>query len=583
VANERRRILATVLAVLTVTAVLVAFLRGVERREETAHLEATGDALAAVVVRELDRLAELGTAAGVALATIDDLDADRYRELFRELRVGERYPSLLGASHVVAVDRDELAAIVAERQRLDVRFRLRTDAGGDELRLILDVYPRSRNATALGVDVMGLPNSVDASERSRATGAPALSNVTQLVQLPPGEAGAVLYVPLAPEAGTVRRWLGLTFAGEAFLDELLPLPADVGLRVVDPDSAGFDELGTIGRASGRTVVVPVDRFGQRWILEVSAGPTFEVPWARRGSTLTAVAGILAALLLSLLVRTLSSRERRAQEIATRRTEELAAANAGLADLNEALQEANAGKDAFLAAVSHELRTPLTVIGGFTDSLRRMRRDPDLEVFLDPIDRNVRRLDGLVSDLLTLASLDAGAVEVFAEDLDLVDLVRTAPRELLGPAGTAIETVVPVEPVVARADRRHVERILTNLLTNAVRHGAPPVELRVARDDDEVVLTVRDHGPGIQPALVPLLFRRFVRGARTEQVAGTGLGLAIIRELAGLSGGSVAYRPADPGACFEVRLPAVLQPTEVADEPAGASRSPAAADASADGG
>jgi signal transduction histidine kinase len=552
---------------------VVGWLRVVEERDEAAHLDATAEALAAGIGRELDRISELGTAASASLTRIDELDSDGYDSLFEQLRVTERYPSVLGVSWVVGVAREDLAAVVAQRQRADGRFRLRSDAGADELRLILHVHPRTRNALALGVDVTGLPDSLDASERSRASGTPALSRVTQLVQLPPGEAGAVLYVPQPAEDGSVDRWLGLTFAGEALLDQVRPLPADVGLRVVDPDSEVFTELGRLGTGQGSAgAQAPIERFGQRWLVEVSPGPGFATPWPRRASTLAALAGLIAALLLAGLVQTLSSRERRAQVIAARRTQELAAVNANLAQLNVALRDANAGKDAFLASVSHELRTPLTVIAGFTDALRRMRDDPDLDLFLDPIQRNVRRLDGLVSDLLTLASLDAGAVEVFPEDLDLVELARAAPVELAGLPDEQVTVRGSQPPVRVRADQRHVERILTNLLTNAARHGSPPIELTLERDADEVVVSVRDHGEGVDRDLEPLLFRRFVRGPRTEQVAGTGLGLAIVRELAGLNGGSAAYRRADPGAIFEVRLPAAPQAEaiEPATEPVGVS-------------
>jgi signal transduction histidine kinase len=567
VANERRRIAATVVAVLLLATLMVGWLRVVELRDETAQLDATAEALAAGIGRELDRIAELGSAASASLARIDELDSDGYEALFEQLRVTERYPSVLGASWVVGVTREDLEEVVAQRQRADGRFRLRSDAGGDELRLIFHVYPRSRNALALGVDVTGLPDPFEASERSRATGTPALSRVTQLVQLPPGEAGAVLYVPQPAEDGSVDRWLGLTFAGEVLLDQLRPLPTDVSLRVVDPASEVFTELGRLGSAAVGSAggQAPVERFGQRWLVEVRPGPGFATPWPRRASTLAALGGLVAALLLAGLVQTLSSRERRAQVIAARRTQELAAVNADLAQLNVALRDANAGKDAFLASVSHELRTPLTVIAGFTDALRRMRDDPDLDLFLDPIQRNVRRLDGLVSDLLTLASLDAGAVEVFPEDLDLAALARLAPAELAGLPEGQVTVEGAHAPIRVLADQRHVERILTNLLTNAARHGAPPIELGLEPDGEEVVLWVRDHGTGVDPAVEAQLFQRFVRGPRTVQVAGTGLGLAIIRELAELNCGSASYRPAAPGARFEVRLPAA--PQAEAAEPA----------------
>jgi CHASE1-domain containing sensor protein len=298
VANERRRIAATVLAVLLLTALVVGSLRVVEQRDEAAQLDATAEALAAGIGRELDRIAELGTAASASLTRIDELDSDGYQSLFEQLGVTERYPSVLGVSWVVGVARGDLEAVVAQRQEADGRFRLRSDAGADELRLILHVYPRSRNATALGIDVTGLPDSLDASDRSRASGTPALSRVTQLVQLPQGEAGAVLYVPQPAEDGSVDRWLGLTFAGEALLDQLRPLPADVGLRVVDPESEAFHELGRLGTVAGSDAAqAPIERFGQRWLVEVRPGPGFATPWPRRASTLAALAGLIAALLL----------------------------------------------------------------------------------------------------------------------------------------------------------------------------------------------------------------------------------------------------------------------------------------------
>jgi signal transduction histidine kinase len=567
VANERRRIVATVVAVLLVTAALVGALHAAERRDASERLEATAEALAGAIGRELDRTAELGTALSVSLRGLDVTDTAGYEQLLEEFEVGERYPSVLGVSWIVAVPREELAGMVVRMQETDPAFEIRTDAGGDELRLILQVHPRARNAPALGVDVVGRPASFAASERARVSGAPALSDLTQLVQLPPDQAGAVLHVPQVGDDdgddGDVQRWVGLTFAGDVFLGQLQPLPPDVGLRVVDPDSATFPELGRLGPvAQEPRAVEALARFGQRWLVEVTAGPSFLAPWPRRGSTLAGIGGVVVAVLLSALVRSLSSRERRARSIADHRTRQLAAANADLAELNAALQDANDGKDAFLASVSHELRTPLTVIGGFTDSMRRLRADAGLEAFLDPIDRNVRRLDGLVSDLLTLASLDAGAVAVFAEDVDLAALARAAPRELAGLGIAEVEVQVPDTPVLVRADRRHLERILTNLLTNAARHGTPPIQLRVEAAGEQVLLAVRDHGVGVDPALEPELFQRFVRGPRTTRVAGTGLGLAIVRELAHLNGGSARYRAAEPGACFEIRLPTPARQSSV---------------------
>jgi signal transduction histidine kinase len=570
VADERRRLVATTLAVVVLTGALFAALRAGEIRFERERLDATAEALAASVDRELERYAELGAAVNAAVALLPEVDNASYQALLAEFDIPARYPSLLAVNRSVPVSRTDLPAVVAQERRTDPGFRIHGDGGQSELRLVLQVFPPGpQNEVARGLDIAGHPDGFRAHERARITGRPALSDVTELVQLPSGEAGAVIYVPHLDGDGEVGSWVGMLFTGKTFLRQLEPLPAPVSVRVVDADEPEAVVLGQAGIASEAAArSADVERFGERWRVEVRPGPEFGTSWWRRGSTLAGAGGIVIGGLLVLLVRSLSTRERRAQQLAEERTHQLAEVNEELGQLNDALRDANADKDAFLAAVSHELRTPLTVIGGFSDSLRRMRSDPELVVFLDPIDRNVRRLDGLVSDLLTLASLDAGAVELFPEEVDLAELARVAPRELAGVEDDGVRIDAPA-PVAVWADRRHVERILVNLLTNAVRHGAPPVDVHVGRRGDEAVLVVRDHGPGLDPALLPDLFGRFVRGARTVQVSGTGLGLAIVRELTDLNRGRVSYRDAQPGACFEVRLPLAWRAPENGQPPSDA--------------
>jgi signal transduction histidine kinase len=557
VADERRRLVATVLAVVTVTSGLVFALRVGEDREERARLDATAEALAGSIDRELERFAELGAAVNAAVALLPEVDNASYRALLDRFDIPARYPSLLAVNRSERVPRAALPEVIARERRVEPGFAVRSDAGGDELRLIVQVFPDDgSNRQALGIDIAAYDDARRAHERAERTGEPALSDVTQLVVLPEGEAGSVLYVPRVGDDGTVDTWTGLIFSGEVFVRQLAPLPAPVAVRVVDPGGSGAPTvLGEVGAASeGAARTAPLERFGERWRIEVRPGAGFATPWWRRASTLAATGGLVVAVLLALLVDTLSSRERRAQQLAERRTHELAAANEELGQLNRALRHANADKDQFLASISHELRTPLTVIGGFSDSLRRMHDDPELVVFLDPIDRNVRRLDGLVSDVLALASLDAGAVERFPEVVDLAAMAY-APEDLveLDPAQVRVEASGPVE---VRADRRHVERILTNLLTNATRHGRPPIVISVLREGRQAVLQVRDHGEGLDPELAPKLFGRFVRGPHADRATGTGLGLAIVRELAELNGGQVTVAPAEPGVRFEVRFPLV---------------------------
>jgi signal transduction histidine kinase len=243
--------------------------------------------------------------------------------------------------------------------------------------------------------------------------------------------------------------------------------------------------------------------------------------------------------------------------------ELAATNLELAAANNQLELADRNKDDFLAAVSHELRTPLTVISGFVESLRRLRPTGDeLEDLLQPIERNVHRLDGLVADLLTLVSLDAGALVPHPEPVRLADVMAQVARELAGLPSEVVLVQVEGDPV-AMVDRGHLERMLVNLLTNADRHGEPPIEVAARqRDEGFVELAVRDHGAGIPEDEAEVVFERFTRAPSTQAVVGTGLGLTIVRELATLGGGGVVYSSAQPGARFTVWMPTADQLTAV---------------------
>ena len=311
--------------------------------------------------------------------------------------------------------------------------------------------------------------------------------------------------------------------------------------------------------TGATLLLAVDgaqaqAAAQRIVLAGSASGS-NPAWWQQGSTFVVVGALVAAAVIAALVRRLVVRERAASELVELRTAELSALNDQLASANRALAAAGRSKDEFLAAVSHELRTPLTVISGFVEALVRIRGDdPELERYLDPIARNVGRLHGLVTDLLTLVGIDGGALTPVTSAVDLGEALEAAPHELAGLADQLVVVRVP-KGLFVEVDPAHFDRIVTNLLTNAVRHGAPPIEV-TARDrgDGAAEVVVRDHGPGIPEDSVDEVFERFARGVQSASTPGTGLGLAIVRELIELNGGDVGYEPAEPGARFVIRLP-----------------------------
>lgn len=563
-------------AAIAVTVVLLPTLlvswsfRASEQAEVEQRLERAAEDVATTVDQELGRLADLAADLAISLSLVDRLDAGAYAALLDSYDLERRFPALNGVSFIDRVPRDGVEEVLRRRAPGGPDLVLREDGGEDMVRPVTMSYPLERNRAVLGVDLTSRPESRVAHDGAIRTGGPVLSDLTQIVQFRAGEPGAVLHLPV-PGVGAAGATVGLVFSVRDLLADLDPLPADVEVRLLDPGSSVFPDpvvLPAAAPAGDRTAQVAGVAPGQDWVVEVAATASFVQPLPRRGSTLLAFGGVVVALLVGLLASSLAGRERLATALVAERTaqlteanRELAAANRELAVANVRLEEADRNKDDFLAAVSHELRTPLTVIGGFVESLRRLQpTGSDLASMLDPIDRNVRRLDVLVGDLLTLVSLDAGAVAVLPEAVHLAEVLPDAPRELAGLPPERVRVRVDGDPVVC-VDRGHLERILTNLLVNADRHGRPPIDLHArARDEHLVELCVRDHGPGIDEDQLEVVFERFRRAPGKPAVTGTGLGLAIVRELAVLAGGGIAYERADPGARFTLWLPAVPAPS-----------------------
>ncbi|MCT2586257.1 HAMP domain-containing histidine kinase [Actinophytocola sp. S1-96] len=218
---------------------------------------------------------------------------------------------------------------------------------------------------------------------------------------------------------------------------------------------------------------------------------------------------------------------------------------------------------FTSDVSHELRTPLTTVRMAADVLHASREQfpPGLsrstELLVDELDR----FEALLADLLEISRLDAGVEELVAEQVDLRPIAVRAARAvgtIARTAGSEIVLDLPDEEATAEVDARRVERVLRNLLANAVDHGeGRPVRLRMAFDDEALAVTVRDYGIGLRQGEAELVFNRFWRAdpSRNRHTGGTGLGLAISAEDARLHGGRLdAWGEPRKGACFRLTLP-----------------------------
>ncbi|NYG55207.1 MtrAB system histidine kinase MtrB [Nocardioides perillae] len=228
-----------------------------------------------------------------------------------------------------------------------------------------------------------------------------------------------------------------------------------------------------------------------------------------------------------------------------------------------LEELSRVQRRFVSDVSHELRTPLTTVRMAGDVLHDARDgfDPGTRRAAELLQTELDRFETLLADLLEISRFDAGAAVLDLDDVNLVDVahrVVDSTRPLAEQRGVHVRVRAGAQPCLAEADVRRVERIVRNLVTNAIDHAdAGEVEVRVAGDAHSAALAVRDHGVGLAPGESAMVFNRFWRAdpARARTTGGTGLGLSISLEDTHLHGGWLqAWGRPGEGALFRLTLP-----------------------------
>lgn len=297
-----------------------------------------------------------------------------------------------------------------------------------------------------------------------------------------------------------------------------------------------------------------------------------------GLLLTLLLAVIAALIARQVVAPIREARLAAEQIASGRlddrmvvrgTDDLASLASSMNNMASELQkqitqleELSRVQHRFVSDVSHELRTPLTTVRMAAEVLYGSRSEFEpleqrsAELLQDELDR----FESLLADLLEISRFDAGVVQLHTENADLLELVAAEVRAQQPFAErNDIELRIHAEgDAHAEVDVRRVQRILRNLIANAIEHGeAKPIDILVAADDKAVAVAVRDHGIGFEAAHVKQVFHRFWRAdpARNRTVGGTGLGLSISMEDARLHGGWLnAWGRPGQGAQFRLTLP-----------------------------
>jgi signal transduction histidine kinase len=224
----------------------------------------------------------------------------------------------------------------------------------------------------------------------------------------------------------------------------------------------------------------------------------------------------------------------------------------------ALEEADQLKTNFVALASHELRTPATVIHGLATTLHlrgEQLGEEQRDVLRRTLYEQTDRMRRLVDQLLDLSRLEANGIRIDPQPLAVLTRLEELVQSLAGDRTEDVRIAVPAD-LQALVDPNAFDRIVANLIVNAARYGAPPIEISAEQRDRHFRLTVADHGRGVPPEFVPLLFERFTRsGSSRERAEGAGLGLAIAKSYAQAHGGDLLYEQVRPhGARFRLVIP-----------------------------
>jgi two-component system phosphate regulon sensor histidine kinase PhoR len=225
------------------------------------------------------------------------------------------------------------------------------------------------------------------------------------------------------------------------------------------------------------------------------------------------------------------------------------------------------REEFVANVSHELRTPLSLIKGYVETLLDgAHSNPEIAGrFLKIIERNARRLDLLIQDLLTISALESGRIKLSLQPVELRPLAEKVLADLKTPADAkGVKLINDLPDLTATADANRLEQVLANLVDNAIKYGRAQGTVTVGGEktgDGKIEIFVQDDGPGIPTEALDRVFERFYRvdKARSREQGGTGLGLSIVKHIVQNHGGRVWVK-SEPGkgAAFFFTLPAVKQ-------------------------
>ena len=547
--------------VLTATAVTT-----IATRQEVATANAfRADTLAVqrVTQVQLDTVVAVTHAAAALLAASPEINFREFRAFVSGLQLRERYVGVDGIGFAPRVASGSLRTFVRSIS-LDgmANLKVRPDGNRGEYFPAALLEPRDEdNSSTIGFDLASEREQLEAMNRARDSDLPA---VTELLEPNPaaGRSGRefVLYLPIYRRGEPIdsieerrRALVGFVFSRlspEVIFSDSIAAATVRYLDIAIYDSSKDADALLVSSGDGKGGVqssATLTIGGRQWLLVASSRQSNMAalpPEAQRTFVVGALVSLLLFALMRAQVRAWQTTERHAME----------------------LRAADRAKDEFLAVLSHELRTPLNVVLGWLSMLRNGSvRDDRYVHALDIIDRNARTQAQLIDDLLEVSRILMGKMRLDKQPLSVVPAI-TAVVESLRPAAEAKDVALhgldatAAGTFIIAADAGRFAQIITNLVANGVKFTLPggAVWVNVEAEGEEVKISVRDTGIGIDPEFLPYVFDRFRQAdaSPTRSHSGLGMGLAIVRDLVRLHGGRIDVFSGglNQGAVFVITLP-----------------------------
>ncbi len=499
-------------------------------REQAEHGAAVRDALA----RRVEAYTEVLFGVRGFFDATGKPSRSAFRRFVRGQRITSRFPGLRVIGFAERVDREDLASFTADARRDAAApglayppLTVRSNGRRPELVPISYIEPQRGNERALGLDFLSNAKRRAAVLRTRETGAPAATEPVVLIQ-DAEETPGFLIMLATPGGGT--QFEGVAYAAFRVRDVVRYALSDHRSGDVEIRDAGTvlldDDRGSDARSGAER---GLDLLGRRWRVATripdEGGLPAIVPW------LVAAGGLMLAGVAALLLRSLTTTEARARELAARMTRDLADSNAEL--------------ERFAYVASHDLQEPLRSVTGFVGLLGRQygdRLDERGRGYLTHVERGAARMRALITELLEYSRVQ----EAQPRPCDLQAAWEQARANLAGAIEEAGAQVTAETLPTVLADPARMAQVLQNLLSNALKYGGRTVHTSARRDGETWQITVRDDGPGIDPRYHDRVFELFERLDARSDVEGTGMGLSICKRVIERSGGRI-WVESEPGA------------------------------------